>query len=254
MLCLPTRVLLTSKVGGKVLALEIAEDGDMVWKRDIDTKTQITTTLLCSINLHYTIERMESKFHSADLKNSFQELKTRKESEDNMDIAKTTVQLLPYTIDDVYQIVTTVRAEPDGWICNICLAPKTIPKKQLRRHIGEHIIRSNQLYAGVCGFCGEKADCESWTERTSGKGKTKTIGVGSNCSKFIKFCYKSACTSTKCGPCTNRPVSCNEGNCVSAFIWTYNAEQHFAQFHKHTSIPPEWRVTPNEEKLMGENK
>jgi hypothetical protein len=131
------------------------------------------------------------------------------------------------------------------WKCETC--GKMIAPKKFRTHIGAHIIME-QLSSAVCGYCGG-IGCDSWIQRTSGSGVHKTLGPGSNCLKFYKFSLASAMKSTRTGPCTNRPFSCNIGDCRSVFLWTYNAEDHHRLHHTNVAVYDEYIIT-EEEKIL----
>ena len=128
--------------------------------------------------------------------------------------------------------------------CRIC--DQMLPKKLMRRHVGVHILQED--LGLVCGFCGLK-DCSIELERGSGRGKTATMVPGSNCGYISKFSLKSAEKSTKSGPCTNRPVTCEQCKTVQ---WSYNLPNHFRS--KHSDYPVPKRIADGEEKLMGIKK
>ena len=128
--------------------------------------------------------------------------------------------------------------------CRLCA--QMLPKKLMRRHVGVHILQED--LGVVCGFCGMK-DCSIELEGGSERGKTATLVPGSNCEYLSKFSLKSAAKSTKSGPCTNRPVLCDQCKTVQ---WSYNLPIHFRS--KHSDYPVPKRIADEEEKFMGIKK
>ena len=125
------------------------------------------------------------------------------------------------------------------------LRAQMLPKKLMRRHVGVHILQED--LGVVCGFCSMK-DYSIELERGSGRGKTATLVPGSNC-EYSKFSLKSAEKSTKSGPCTNRPVLCDQCKTVQ---WSYNLPFHFRS--KNSDYPVPKRIADEEEKSMGIKK
>ena len=128
--------------------------------------------------------------------------------------------------------------------CRLCA--QMLPKKLMRGHVGVHILQED--LGVVCGFCGIK-DCSIELERGSGRGKTETLVAGNNCEDLSNFSMKSAEKSTKSGPCTNRPVLCDQCKTVQ---WSYNLTIHFRS--KHSDYPVPKRIAHEEEKFVGIKK
>jgi hypothetical protein len=128
--------------------------------------------------------------------------------------------------------------------CRLC--GELFAKKLMRRHIGKHILEDN--LGLVCGFCGLN-DCSIALEVGSGRGKTATLVPGSNCEYASKFSLKSAEKSTRTGPCTNRPITCNLCKTIQ---WTYNMPGHYRS--KHSDHPVPKRIADGEEERMGIRK
>ena len=109
----------------------------------------------------------------------------------------------------------------------------------MRKHIGSHILIEN--LKSVCGFCG-MSGCSIEIVQGSGRGKTSSRIVASNCEYKVKFSLKAAEKSTKTGPCTNRPVICK---LCSAIEWSYNMLNHMEI--KHSDHPRnEWVISKEE--------
>ena len=68
--------------------------------------------------------------------------------------------------------------------------------------------------------------------KQAGKNATEGIPDASMCTYGAKFNLKSACTSSKKTPCTNRPIRCSVCQCV---FWSYNILFHFSLNHSHLS-------------------
>ena len=81
----------------------------------------------------------------------------------------------------------------------------------------------------VCVFCG-LSGCTIVV--VSGRGKTASFIPDSNCPYNVRFPLKAAETSTKSGPCTNRPVCCDG---CKAVVWSYNVSYHYK--HRHNDYP-----------------
>lgn len=126
-------------------------------------------------------------------------------------------------------------------VCKIC--GEEINAKSMRKHVGKHVLSENLDM--VCGFCGLKS-CSIELVRGSGRGKTATLIPGSNCEYITKFSLKSAEKTTKSGPCTNRPIVCEQCNTVQ---WSYNMPSHYKL--KHTDFPPPVTVSVKEKQFLG---
>ena len=113
----------------------------------------------------------------------------------------------------------------------------------MRKHVSKHVLSENLDM--VCGFCGLKS-CSIELVRGSGRGKTATLIPGSNCEYITKFSLKSAEKTTKSGPCTNRPIVCEQCNTVQ---WSYNMPSHYKL--KHTDFPPPVTVSVKEKQFLG---
>ncbi|CUA75805.1 hypothetical protein RSOLAG22IIIB_06086 [Rhizoctonia solani] len=112
-----------------------------------------------------------------------------------------------------------VESMPDGK-CGIChLCHRMVPINQcMRIHIAKHILakRLNKedplvddgtimvVYA-LCGFCGRSGAPEC---KITMKVTKKSTSFKSGCPYYDKFSHKSARTSTRNSPCTNRPLLC----------------------------------------------
>ena len=115
----------------------------------------------------------------------------------------------------------------------------------MRKHVGKHILQDK--LENVCGFCGLHG-CTIDLVPGSGRGKTAILTASSNCSYKKKFSLKASETSTKTGPCTNRPVRCDICKYV---LWSYNILTHYKD--KHSDYPTPKTVKDTEYKLMGLN-
>ena len=64
------------------------------------------------------------------------------------------------------------------------LCEKIIPNKNMRRHVGGHVLKEKLV--NVCGFCG-LSGCSIGIMCGSGRGKTAIQVVSSNCDYKVKF-------------------------------------------------------------------
>ena len=117
--------------------------------------------------------------------------------------------------------------------CKLC--NEKVPLKQMRVHVGKHIIRadSDALNHSVttCGFCGENT-CSATLEVTS---KSKNICHYKPKSSCEFMCpWGRTPVLSKSNPCTNTIVKCKL--CVSHF-WTYNGSLHYADKHDTHEVP-----------------
>ena len=133
--------------------------------------------------------------------------------------------LLPY--DDSFVEATDDLELKEKAACKVC--SKEVGLKKMRLHVGKHILEGNLV--NVCGFCGSDG-CSINLVKSSGRGNSSTLGPQSNCVYFSKFSLKSAETSTKSSPCTNRPFACPVCETV---VWTYMMSYHYAQVHKEAT-------------------
>ena len=133
--------------------------------------------------------------------------------------------LLPY--DDSLVEATDDLELKEKVACKVC--SKEVELKKMRLHVGKHILGGNLV--NVCGFCGSDG-CSINLVKSSGRGNSSTLGPQSNYVYFSKFSLKSAETSTKSSPCTNRPFACPVCETV---VWTYMMSYHYAQVHKEAT-------------------
>ena len=90
------------------------------------------------------------------------------------------------------------------------------------------------------------------TESSQKKGVTYYKAT-SNCDYLEKFNLKSAETSTKSMPCTNRPINCPKPGC-NAVVWTYNLYEHFKSDHTEKEYDDAFSITDKERSLVRANK
>ena len=76
----------------------------------------------------------------------------------------------------------------------------------------------------------------------SGRGKTTSKIISSNCEYKVKFSLKAAEKSSKSSPCTNRPVNCHLCKVVK---WSYNMLGHMRK--EHSDYPAVECAIPQEE-------
>ena len=79
--------------------------------------------------------------------------------------------------------------------CKLC--EKQLLTKNMTKHIGFHIL--NDSLEDVCGFCG-MSGCSIDIIHGSGRGKTSSKIISSNCEYKVKFSLKAAEQSTKSSP------------------------------------------------------
>ena len=110
--------------------------------------------------------------------------------------------------------------------CFHCI--KNIPLRDMRSHVGGHILRNEIGTSRMCGFCGKDA-CET-RMKSSRKGTKTFISVESSDCPFYFDYGRSKAFNKKKNPTTNRIVACSVQGCKS-LIWTYNLEKHFTEKH-----------------------
>lgn len=236
-------------VTGKVLQLDTVDDS-LVWERSMIRQQSIQSSLFVTLNPNYDLQQHKMLFTSNSLIEAYKVLITRMETE-KIEIPKMKASCLPYDMEMISTKPEKKLVQPKtastGTACTYCHIK--VNRKKMRQHIGEHII-SGKVPTSACGFCGKNdPPCESWVERSSGKGKTKSFGVGSKCAHFLKFNYKSAAKSTKNSPCTNRPVYCKEEHCY-CLLWAYDFEAHYEKIHPDVAVPEDMKITEEERVLM----
>ena len=111
-------------------------------------------------------------------------------------------KLLPYDESLTECLGTEVKVNKIK--CKLC--EKQLLDKKMRKHIGSHILIDS--LEDVCGFCG-MSGCSIGIVQGSGRGKTASKIISSDCEYRVKLSLKAAEKSTKSSPCTNRPVTCN---------------------------------------------
>ena len=123
-----------------------------------------------------------------------------------IDSVATDFSCLPYN-NSLMEVTAENGSRKDAKVKYSCLlCSSLVDPKQMRKHVvGVHILKEKIMNA--CGFCGMRG-CDIKLKVASGRGKTATIASASNCEYEKRFSMKSAESSTKSGPCTNRPIEC----------------------------------------------
>ena len=127
--------------------------------------------------------------------------------------------------------------------CKIC-KKKKIPLKDMRTHVGKHIIK-NEAGPGehICGFCG-KDGCKPSLEKSSSSKSKVFHAPKSDC--LYHYTYKKlGQKATKYTPCINRITTCPICN---MYIWSYNLVPHYQNVHPEENSD-ELKI-PNEEKVL----
>lgn len=238
-----------STATGPVLVLENTSGEYLVWNKQTSSKS-VTVNNFAPVGFDYDPVNDVTRFGVSEAASLFRLLNT-----DNL--VKTKFDCLPYKHKDLYISVEIGLQQPsysgtrktDLWSCSVLNCGKEIEKKSFRSHIGSHIL-SGDLPTEVCGYCGAMPACDTWLERSSGAGESKTVSANSNCLKFVKFSQKCAAKSTSTGRCTNRPEWCNADACKSVCVWTYNMETHYQKYHTGKNVPSGFLISENERKVM----
>lgn len=153
-----------------------------------------------------------------------------------LDIA-VTLQQYPSNISNIKNVGDVLKK------CKVC--NKKIKLKDMRVHVGGHILRGTINGHQICGFCGTEG-CVSSKEKSSKKGSQAFFKIQSNCSYY--YDYKRVPDKPTCAHIsTNKLVECPSQNC-SVLIWKYNAPQHFQTFHPLLSLEENFVVSEQEKK------
>ena len=108
--------------------------------------------------------------------------------------------------------------------CKLC--NKTVIFKNMRIHVGQHILKQTTYsQPSICEFCG-KSTCLVSLVNTSKKRNERKYKVSSTCDYLINFNIKSAEKSSKDMPCCNRPIPCPYDECKQ-IVWLYNLPSHY---------------------------
>ncbi|KAL1688639.1 hypothetical protein GGG16DRAFT_12755, partial [Schizophyllum commune] len=168
------------------------------------------------------------------------------------------IDALPYTdndgspcmhLKDVPAQYGLEKLEPSTRVpCQLCNKLEQV--KDMRNHVGKHILRANHgieddslpadctVGAEPCGWCGrDDRGCIVHLLIPKGKGARQTI---SNCRyHYATMPYASASKSTKTNPVTNVPIHCPlcepSDSGQPRTIWKYNAARHISIEHGDTS-------------------
>ena len=155
--------------------------------------------------MFHVINMLQTQLHNFNLKeNSISVTKVSKS------------KLLPYDESLTECLGTEVKVNKIK--CKLC--EKQLLDKKMRKHIGSHILIDS--LEDVCGFCG-MSGCSIGIVQGSGRGKTASKIISSDCEYRVKLSLKAAEKSTKSSPCTNRPVTCSLCNVTE---WSYNMLGH----------------------------
>ncbi|EIW60546.1 uncharacterized protein TRAVEDRAFT_45796 [Trametes versicolor FP-101664 SS1] len=150
-----------------------------------------------------------------------------------------------FVIENLPDDLRVQKLDKDAQIaCLLCT--KTIKLRDMRSHVGTHILRSQ---VGIseplltrkpgpshpCGFCG-LSGC-SIALRSAGK----KMEIRSNCKYHYDFSYNAALRSTANGPSTNVPVHCpicpiDPGTQLPPSYWRYNLEDHIHHDHAEEAL------------------
>ena len=91
-------------------------------------------------------------------------------------------KLLPYD-ESLVDLLASLEIQGGKLKCKLC--EKIIPNKNImRRHVGGHILKEKLV--NICGFCG-LSGCSIGIMCGSGRGKTASQVVSSNCDCNVKF-------------------------------------------------------------------
>ena len=121
--------------------------------------------------------------------------------------------------------------------------PSNIPRAQMRRHVGSHILNGHLSHLDSCGWCGVSLQTNSDHYTTLAAGtKNSVVKMVSNCPYFYKeLKFAVGIKPTVTSPCLNLPFPCP--NCLEEgednFIWRYNLENHYILAHRDVELPLE---------------
>ena len=116
--------------------------------------------------------------------------------------------------------------------CKLCRKSKD--RKLMRFHVSGHILSGKMNHtASTCGYCGQNGVCTIGLKETSRNNSGKIFSPVSNCCYQEKFSLKTAATSSRRIPSTNRPVKCK--NC-EVVVWSYNIGLHNTETHDEDLI------------------
>ena len=109
--------------------------------------------------------------------------------------------------------------------CKICKKSKIL-LKDMRSHVGKHIVNNDIGGEKICGFCGKEGCKSVLAKSSSGRGKAFTT-PSSDCLYF--YAYKQlGKKATRYTPCINRVTTCPVCN---VYTWTYNLLAHYKNAH-----------------------
>ena len=104
----------------------------------------------------------------------------------------------------------------------------------MRCHVAKHILAGKITGPTVCGYFG-------LTSCTIGLTSSSTKGVA-HYKATSNYFEKSAVTSTKSMPCTNRPISCPHTSC-SVVVWSYNLHEQYKCDHTDNDSATEKEIS-----------
>ena len=111
--------------------------------------------------------------------------------------------------------------------CKVTKCKKTLPLKEMRNHIGKHIVKGEIPESdNLCGFCGVQG-CRAYLQGSSSGGTRHFNKPMSDCIYYYHY-KKVGEKATRYTPCTNRIISCPICN---IYIWSYNMSTHYRKSH-----------------------
>ncbi|KAI1795787.1 hypothetical protein LXA43DRAFT_1090426 [Ganoderma leucocontextum] len=157
------------------------------------------------------------------------------------------------TVPDIPVFISTEKPADGNSPVACYLCRSKIPLKNMRNHVGHHIMYSmrdvpDALLKGdevdvpvePCGFCGREDKCITLFTK-----KGTTHKIASSCPYHYKsMAYTTAAKPSKTTPCTNVPIHCLLCPLTStgqpATIWKYNAMTHLFVSHSENGscLPP----------------
>ena len=114
------------------------------------------------------------------------------------------------------------------WKCKICA--KDVQVKDMRCHIGRHILFGDVTSNYPYGFCG----LEGCTVRLAYRDKKKRHSyVPDECCSYHSGTIRKAKQPSRRIPCLNYIDKCPK---CGTFVWNYNLKRHFVDFHPNNNF------------------
>lgn len=130
------------------------------------------------------------------------------------------------------------------WKCKLC--PRTIDVRNMRAHVGKHILFDNLEYRYPCGYCGREGCTVKLLYRD--KRKRHSYTPPDSCSYHPGQIRKSTKPSKRV-PCLNYVMHCPK---CKVDVWSYNLKHHYQDFHPNVEFSSP--ITQEEMDAMNKSK